>query len=106
LLLTDTDCVKSEELDSIRVSFEVRWFDWSYKENKYMCESNVYMLRNGKEELVLADVASIEPKGDSYLLRGILGNPVEIKGKLLKLDFMAHKVILIDDPAPKKGCCG
>ncbi|MBN1653843.1 MAG: CooT family nickel-binding protein [Deltaproteobacteria bacterium] len=63
-----------------------------------MCESNVYVLRNGKEELLLDDVASIEPKGDCLVLKGILGKSIEIKAKLLKLDLMAHKVILVDEP--------
>ncbi len=62
-----------------------------------MCESNAYMLKDGKEELVMEDVASIEPQGDSLLLRGVLGNPVEVKAKFHKLDLMAHKIILIDE---------
>ncbi len=64
-----------------------------------MCESNAYMLKDGKEELVLEDVASVEPQGDLLLLRGVLGNPVEVKGKLHKIDLMAHKIIIVDDSA-------
>jgi predicted RNA-binding protein len=63
-----------------------------------MCESNVYLVRDGKEELVLADVAYIEPKGDSFLLMGILGNTVELKAKLFKLDLMAHKILFTKTP--------
>ena len=63
-----------------------------------MCESNVYLVRDGKEELVLADVASIEPKGDGFVLRGILGDSVELKANLLKLDLMAHKILFTKTP--------
>jgi len=60
-----------------------------------MCESNAYIVRDGKEELVLEDVASMEPQGeDNLLLKGILGNPVQVKARLLKMDFMAHKILL------------
>jgi len=61
-----------------------------------MCESNAYIVRGGKEELVLGDVATLEPKGDHLLLRGILGHSVEIKARLVKLDFMGHKILLED----------
>jgi predicted RNA-binding protein len=40
-----------------------------------MCESNAYLMRDGKEELVFQDVAVLEPKGDYLLMKGILGNP-------------------------------
>jgi predicted RNA-binding protein len=63
-----------------------------------MCESNVYLIRDGKEELVLADVASIEPKGDCFVLEGLLGNRVELKAKLVKLDLMAHKILFTKTP--------
>ena len=60
-----------------------------------MCESNAYILRDGKEELVFKDVASMEPQGENLLLRGVLGNPLEVKKvRLLKMDFMAHKILL------------
>ncbi len=63
-----------------------------------MCESNAYLMRDGKEELVFQDVAVLEPKGDYLLMKGILGNPLEIKAKLVKLDFMSHKILLEDSP--------
>ena len=69
-----------------------------------MCESNVYVLRNGKEELVMADVATIEPRGDVVVLGGILGKPLEVKARLFKLDLMAHKILLIEGPAAGGGC--
>jgi len=59
-----------------------------------MCESNAYIVRNGKEELVLKDVASMEPQGENLLLKGVLGNATEVKARLLKMDFMEHKILL------------
>ena len=59
-----------------------------------MCESNAYIVRDGKEELLFKDVASLEPQGDKMILTGILGNAMEVKAELLKMDLMAHKIIL------------
>lgn len=59
-----------------------------------MCESNAYIVRDGKEELLVKDVASMEPQGDNLLLKGVLGNATEIKARLIKMDFMEHKILL------------
>ncbi len=59
-----------------------------------MCESNAYIVRDGKEELVLRDVASMEPQGEKVVLKGVLGHATEVKARLLKMDFMEHKILL------------
>lgn len=61
-----------------------------------MCESNVYIKKGEKEELVMENVASILPVEDGkYLLRGLLGDSCEIKGKIADINLMAHKIIFI-----------
>jgi predicted RNA-binding protein len=59
-----------------------------------MCESNAYIVRDGKEELVFKDVASLEPQGENLLLKGVLGDATEVKARLIKMDFMEHKILL------------
>ena len=63
-----------------------------------MCESNAYIKRGDKEELMLQDVARIVPKGDKLVLTGILGNQVEVRAEIVELDLMGHKILLKETP--------
>ena len=59
-----------------------------------MCESNVYMTKGEKEELVMANVATITPLSDGrYMLKGLLGDSCEIKGTLKDINLMAHRIV-------------
>lgn len=60
-----------------------------------MCESNVYIKKNGTETLVMENVAAITPCGDNrFLLRGLLGESHEIDGTIEDINLMAHKIVL------------
>ncbi|OQY01026.1 MAG: hypothetical protein B6I26_05330 [Desulfobacteraceae bacterium 4572_130] len=59
-----------------------------------MCESNVYLKNNEKEELFMENVVSIIPvKENSFKLKGLLGDDKEITGKILDINLMAHKIL-------------
>ena len=59
-----------------------------------MCESKVFKLKDGKEELVMEEVVRIEVEGDVLKLYGLLGEVKEIKGKIVLLDLVGHKVVV------------
>ncbi len=59
-----------------------------------MCESKVYRLRDGEEELIMEDVVRIEVEGDILKLYGLLGEAREIKGRIVLLDLIGHKVVV------------
>jgi predicted RNA-binding protein len=60
-----------------------------------MCESNVYFKENGKETLIMENVAAITPAGDNrFLLRGLLGEQQQISGIIEDINLMGHKIIL------------
>jgi len=60
-----------------------------------MCESNVYLKTNNIEELLMENVAAISPLGeDKFLLKGLLGDTREIKGKIEDINLMAHKIVI------------
>jgi len=61
-----------------------------------MCEAAAYILKNGREELVLADVDVIEPDGDSLRLVNIFGEQKTLKANILSLNLVNHKVILVE----------
>lgn len=61
-----------------------------------MCESNVYIRKNDKEELVMENVAAIKPLGDGrFILRGLLGDSTEITGTLEDINLMSHKIVFV-----------
>ena len=61
-----------------------------------MCEAAAYVLKNGKEELLLQDVDVIEPEGDSLRLVSIFGEQKVVKAAIQSLNLVDHKVILVE----------
>lgn len=61
-----------------------------------MCEAAAYMLKNGKEELLLQDVDVIEPDGDNLRLVSIFGEQKVVKATIQSLNLVDHKVILVE----------
>ncbi len=61
-----------------------------------MCEAAAYILKNGREELVLQDVDVIEPDGDNLRLVNIFGEQKILKANILSLNLVDHKVILVE----------
>jgi predicted RNA-binding protein len=61
-----------------------------------MCEAAAYMLKDGREELILQDVDVIEPDGDNLRLVNIFGEQKILKANILSLNLVDHKVILVE----------
>lgn len=59
-----------------------------------MCESNVYIRENGKEELFLEMVDKVIPLENGIVLEDIFGRRKEIEAKIVELALVNHKVIL------------
>lgn len=59
-----------------------------------MCESNAYYRREGREELVLSDIARVTFEGDQIVLTGVLGNQKKVRAEIVEFDLMGHKLIL------------
>jgi predicted RNA-binding protein len=60
-----------------------------------MCESNVYLKENDVEKLIMENVAAIQPAGkDVFVLKGLLGESMEIRGVIEDINLMAHKITL------------
>ena len=60
----------------------------------YMCESNVYLIKNGREELVLESVSTVRPQGNKLLLQSILGEEKSIQARIKEINLMDHKIVL------------
>jgi predicted RNA-binding protein len=61
-----------------------------------MCEATAYILKNGQEELLLADVDIVEPEGDELRVVNIFGEQRVIKAVIHSLNLVNHRVILLE----------
>jgi predicted RNA-binding protein len=63
-----------------------------------MCESKVYLATAEGDELVLEGVTSIKPEGDGYRLVTLFGEQAHVRGRVLEIDLLKHRVVL--EPVP------
>ncbi len=59
-----------------------------------MCESNAYLMKDGKEELVMENVIYVKPQGDHIVMRSIFGEQTSIQADLLEMDLTGHRIVL------------
>jgi predicted RNA-binding protein len=60
-----------------------------------MCEANAYLIRNGKEELLLEAVDIVEPaEGGKIRMANIFGEQKVIVAKLKSMSLVNHKIVL------------
>ena len=60
-----------------------------------MCESNVYLKKENSEELIMENVAAISPIDENtFLLKGLLGESMEVRGIIEDINLMGHKITL------------
>ncbi|RLB12262.1 MAG: RNA-binding protein [Deltaproteobacteria bacterium] len=59
-----------------------------------MCESSVYILKDGKEELILEDVDLMENEGNQIRIRNIFGEEKVAKARVKRLSLVDHKILL------------
>jgi predicted RNA-binding protein len=60
-----------------------------------MCESNVYLKKEDNEKLIMENVAAITPVAENtFLLKGLLGESMEVKAIIEDIDLMGHKITL------------
>jgi predicted RNA-binding protein len=59
-----------------------------------MCQSNAYIMKDGKEEMILSDVISIKPTGDHLRLTNLFGEEQIIEASIEEVDLLNHKIKL------------
>jgi predicted RNA-binding protein len=59
-----------------------------------MCEASAYIIRDGREELVLESVDVLEPENGNIRLVSIFGEQKVLSAKIKKLALVDHKIIL------------
>ena len=61
-----------------------------------MCETNAFVERGGKEELLLENVDSIEAEDGSFHLVNIFGEERKIRGVFKRFSLRENKIILAE----------
>jgi len=61
-----------------------------------MCEATAYILKDGREELLLTEVDVIEPDGENLRIVNIFGEQKTVKASIHRLSLIEHKVILVE----------
>jgi len=68
---------------------------WLMAGGKIMCEANVYLFKEGKEELILEAVDIVEPDEEGKIrLANIFGEQKVLDAKLKSMSLVNHKIIL------------
>lgn len=59
-----------------------------------MCQSTAYLLKDGKAEEILTDIASIVPEGDKLRLINLFGEEKVVEADIAEIDLLEHKILL------------
>lgn len=59
-----------------------------------MCESNAYLIKDGKEELIMESVNLVRPQGTRTMLKSIFGEELVVEGSLREMDLTGHRILL------------
>jgi predicted RNA-binding protein len=59
-----------------------------------MCEANAYLVKEGKEELVLEDLFILRPEADGLYLQNIFGEQKRLKARIKEMNLIDHRILL------------
>ena len=60
-----------------------------------MCESNAYIIKEGKEELLAKDISYLSTEKNKVVLISIEGKRYELDNTVIDyIDFLKHKIVL------------
>ena len=59
-----------------------------------MCEANVYLVKEGREELVMEDVSILRPERDELYLQNLFGEQKRMKARIKELNLINHRILL------------
>ena len=59
-----------------------------------MCEANAYMVKEGKEELILEAVDKVENEGDHIKIENIFGERKIVFGRIRSMSLVNHRIVI------------
>ena len=60
-----------------------------------MCQATVYLAQDGQEREIMRDVVLLEPVADGLRLQAFFEEPVVVKARVSRIDFLKHSVTLV-----------
>ena len=60
-----------------------------------MCNSNVFAVKSGQEELLLEDVSHVAVENGTVKLRTLFGEPMTVEGRIKEIDLIKNRIILV-----------
>ena len=59
-----------------------------------MCQSNLFAIDNGRQELLLEDVARVQTQGEQLTIEPIFGEPIILRARIKDIDLMKHRIVV------------
>jgi predicted RNA-binding protein len=59
-----------------------------------MCEANAYLLKDGKEELILEAVDKVENDEGRLKIENIFGEQKVIQGRIHSMSLVEHRILI------------
>ncbi|MDA8307463.1 MAG: CooT family nickel-binding protein [Deltaproteobacteria bacterium] len=59
-----------------------------------MCEANAYLLKDGKEELILEAVDKVENDDGRIKIESIFGEQKVIQGRIRSMSLVEHRILI------------
>jgi len=59
-----------------------------------MCDTNLYLIREGQEKLLMENIDTIRRQEDKLVLRDIFGEEKTVKARFHEADMLHHRIVL------------
>lgn len=59
-----------------------------------MCESAVFIEKEGERELLMEDVVRVVVDGETIKVTGILGERKDVKGRITEINLLKHTIVI------------
>jgi len=63
-----------------------------------MCDSTAFLIKQGEKSKLMDNVSSVVVKNGDVELIGLLGERIKVKGRIVKMDYESHEVLIEDVP--------
>jgi predicted RNA-binding protein len=60
-----------------------------------MCQATVFLTRDGQKKELMRDVVLLEPVEEGLRLQAFFEEPVTVKARIERIDFIKHTVTLV-----------
>jgi len=59
-----------------------------------MCDVNVYIYKDGREDLYLENVDLVVPESDKVYLKNLFGEQKTFEGRVREISLLRHRILL------------